>query len=312
MHFPKSSIVLLAAASSVQALSFNDVSTAASILKREASGLGNNLLSLVRRQDGCPAVWNDVASELRGWFLDGEGCSDDARAAIRLAFHDCFAGGCDGSIILAKEYTREENAGLENFSVKLAPLAEQYDVGTADLVQFAGAQAIATCPLGPRVAVKVGRADNDIPSEAGQLPSATASASTLIGQFEAKGFSSTDLIALVGAHSTAKQFFAKPEKAGLSMDSTPGTWDTKFYTQTSLGTAPVSLDSDVNLSKDLRTIVQWSSFSSQAVWSAAFVSAFNKMSVLGNDAGSLTDCTNVINAATSKRDIKAAPIADRM
>lgn len=138
MHFPKSSIVLLAAASSVQALSFNDVSTAASILKREASGLGNNLLSLVRRQDGCPAVWNDVASELKGWFLDGEGCSDDARAAIRLAFHDCFAGGCDGSIILAKEYTREENAGLESFSVKLAPLAEQYDVGTADLVQFAG------------------------------------------------------------------------------------------------------------------------------------------------------------------------------
>lgn len=40
--------------------------------------------------------------------------------------------------------------------------------------------------------------------------------------------------------------------------------------------------------------------------------SFNKMSVLGNDAGSLTDCTNVINAATSKRDIKAAPIADRI
>lgn len=38
----------------------------------------------------------------------------------------------------------------------------------------------------------------------------------------------------------------------------------------------------------------------------------NKMTVLGNDVGSLTDCTNAISAATSKRDIKAAPIADRI
>lgn len=310
MHFSKPSLFLLAAASGAQALSFTDVSTAASVLKREASGLGSNLLSLVKRQGGCPSEWNDVASELKGWFLDGSVCSDDARAAIRLAFHDCFSGGCDGSMILAQEYNRAENAGLASFAQKLAPLADQYGVGTADLIQFAGAQAIATCPLGPRVAVKVGRQDSDTPSEEGQLPSSTASADTLISQFAAKGFSAFDLGALVGAHSTAKQFFAKPEQAGQSLDSTPGTWDTKFYSQTTLGTAPVSLDSDVNLSKDPRT--SWTLFNAQGVWAGAFVSAFNKMSVLGNDVGSLTDCTGVISAATSKRDIKAAPIADRI
>ncbi|KAK7714487.1 hypothetical protein SLS57_007215 [Botryosphaeria dothidea] len=312
MHFSKSSILLLSATASVQALTFSDVSSAASVLKREASDLSNNLLSLVKRQSSCPAVWTDVASELKGWFLDGSVCSDDARAAIRLSFHDCFSGGCDGSIILAQEYTRSDNAGLASFAQKLAPLADQYDVGTADLIQFAGALATATCPLGPRIAVKVGRKDSSTPSEEGQLPSARSDASTLIEQFSAKGFSQTDLVALVGAHSTAKQFFDQPDKAGESLDTTPGTWDTNFYRQTTLGTAPVTLQSDKNLAKDIRTSAQWTAFNAQGVWAAAFVSAMNKMTVLGNDVGSLTDCTNAISAATSKRDIKAAPIADRI
>lgn len=135
------------------------------------------------------------------------------------------------------------------------------------------AQAIATCPLGPRIAVKVGRTDSSTPSEDGQLPSARASASTLIDQFAAKGFSATDLAALVGAHSTAKQRFDQPDKAGLSMDSTPGTWDTKFYRETSQGTAPVTLESDKNLASDSRTKVQWAAFNAQGAWAGAFVSA---------------------------------------
>ncbi|EKG20109.1 Fungal lignin peroxidase [Macrophomina phaseolina MS6] len=312
MLFSKSSIFLLSTAASVQALSLSDVSSAASVLKREASGLGNNLLSLVHRRDSCPDVWQKVASELKGWFLDGSVCSDDARAAIRLSFHDCFSGGCDGSIILAHEYTRSDNAGLADFAMKLAPLADQYEVGTADLIQFAGALATATCPLGPRIAVKVGRQDSSTPSAEGQLPSSRSSASVLIDQFAAKGFSEIDLVALVGAHSTAKQFFDQPDKAGQSLDSTPGTWDTNFYRQTTLGTAPVTLESDKNLATDLRTAVQWTAFNAQGVWAAAYVSAMNKMTVLGNDVSSLTDCTSVISAATSKRDIKAAPIADRI
>ncbi|GME64751.1 Fungal lignin peroxidase [Neofusicoccum parvum] len=312
MYFSKSSLFLLATSAGVQALSFSDVSSAASVLKREAADLGNSLVNLVKKQDSCPSAWTDVAAALKPMFLDGSVCSDDARAAIRLAFHDCFSGGCDGSIILAEEYNRPANNGLQAFSQKLAPMAPQFGVGMADLIQFAGAQAIATCPLGPRISVKVGRTDSSTPSEDGQLPSSQASASTLIAGFAAKGFSSTDLVALVGAHSTAKQFFDQPDKAGQSMDSTPGTWDTKFYRETTLGTAPVSLQSDKNLASDPATIAQWTAFNAQGAWAAAFVSAMNKMSVLGNDAGSLTDCTSVLSAATSKRDIKAAPIADRM
>lgn len=139
MYISKSSLFLLSTAAGVQALSFSDVSSAASVLKREAADLGSSLTNLIKQRDGgCPAVWQDVAAELKPWFLDGAVCSDDARAAIRLAFHDCFSGGCDGSIILAQEYNRPANNGLQAYSQKLAPLAEQFGVGMADLIQFSG------------------------------------------------------------------------------------------------------------------------------------------------------------------------------
>jgi hypothetical protein len=34
-------------------------------------------------------VWNDISKELTQKFLSGGQCNQDARAAIRLIFHDC-------------------------------------------------------------------------------------------------------------------------------------------------------------------------------------------------------------------------------
>lgn len=59
-------------------------------------------------------------------------CNDDARAAIRAAFHDCgawnttVAGGCDGSLILAGELTRPENNGLQTIGGKLLAITQKY------------------------------------------------------------------------------------------------------------------------------------------------------------------------------------------
>lgn len=86
----------------------------------------------------CPAVWTDVAKELQGLMTENGQCNDFARAAIRAAFHDCFAGGCDGSLYLAQEYTRFENVGLQDAVPKIGALAEKYQVGVADMIQFAG------------------------------------------------------------------------------------------------------------------------------------------------------------------------------
>jgi hypothetical protein len=80
-------------------------------------------------------------------------CNDLARAAIRVAFHDCASwerrlgngngtggGGCDGSLFLAGEYTRAENAGLERSAPQLGAMAKGYGVGVADFFQFAAGE----------------------------------------------------------------------------------------------------------------------------------------------------------------------------
>jgi manganese peroxidase len=92
------------------------------------------------KRDACPAVWSDVSSELTSMFSGIASCTDDAMAAIRLAFHDCYPGpgGCDGSIILAKEYERTENEGLADIATTIQGIAEKYDVGVADTIAFAG------------------------------------------------------------------------------------------------------------------------------------------------------------------------------
>lgn len=83
----------------------------------------------------CPEIWGTVAGQLRELFGD---CNSNARQAIRLPFHDCFAGTCDGSIILSDECTaRPENTQLVPICQSLASVAEENDVGVADLIQVA-------------------------------------------------------------------------------------------------------------------------------------------------------------------------------
>lgn len=136
------------------------------------------------------------------------------------------------------------------------------------------ATAIAVCPLGPRIPVYVGRKDSSVAAPEGELPGASESADSLISRFAAKGFSAIDLVALVGAHSTAKQRFVDPSKAGASLDQTPGTWDVKFYGNTLTRTAPFTLQSDRNLATSWRTALTWTAFGlSQSAWGASFTSA---------------------------------------
>ena len=104
-----------------------------------ASALPEQLQPVVPRQASCPSVWTDVASDLKTTFIGSDGlCTDDARAAIRLSFHDCFPdGGCDGSILLSDECSRTENQQMTDICGKLNTKVTQYNVSAADMVQFA-------------------------------------------------------------------------------------------------------------------------------------------------------------------------------
>lgn len=277
----------------------------------------------------CPAIWTTITADLTAIFLDqstGE-CTDAARSAIRAAFHDAgtfsrnlpsvapASGGADGSLILAQEYNRRENRGLENISTKLLALALERNVGVADMIQFAGAHAIVTCPNGPVVKTYVGRTDSSTPAPDGLLPDGRAPADSLLALFQDKGFDAKELAALMGAHTCSRQFFVNATLAGQPQDSTPGIWDVKFYSETFNPPPGVfvlrsdrALSQHVDVGKEFRGYID-----NQGKWASDFAPAMTKMSVLGLPEGTkgLTDCTNALPKKTSKRDIKAAPINAR-
>jgi hypothetical protein len=151
---------------------------------------------------------------------------------------------------LSDECSRAENGGLSDICGKLKDWSTKYNVGAADMIQFAAATAIAVCPLGPTVKALVGRKDSSAAAPVGSVPSSKDPVDTILAAFSAKGFSADDLVALLGTHSVAVQVVTDPSQAGKSLDSTPSTYDTKFYTETKDGTAPFSLESDKAMSND--------------------------------------------------------------
>ncbi|KAF2649115.1 class II peroxidase [Lophiostoma macrostomum CBS 122681] len=246
----------------------------------------------VKRQSTCPSVWTDVASDLQSTFVSDSTCTDAARQAIRLAFHDCFPGSCDGSVILANECTdRGENAQMVDICGTLGEKATSFNVSTADIIQFAAAIGIASCSNGPVTSFYAGRTDSSTANPENQLPGPNANATFMLSLFSAKGFSTTDLVALAGAHTIGKQL------DGSAMDSTVDKWDSGFYTEVSDGSAPDALGSDTSLSNSSETSGEWSSVgTSSSSFENAFVPAMEKLSLLGNDKDALTDCSDVISS----------------
>lgn len=200
-------------------------------------------------QDAC-CIWKYIADDLVTSFRGDSGrCTDAARAAIRLGFHDAAGwskgtgnlGGADGSIVLApEEIQRVANKGLEEIVDQTKAWFDKYKgygIGMADLIQFSANVATITCPLGPRVRTFVGRKDSSVPAPDGLLPDVNSPADVLIDLFNNKTIGPDGLISLIGAHTTSQQRFVDPERAGDPQDSTPGVWDVKFYSET-IGNAP--------------------------------------------------------------------------
>ncbi|KZM24783.1 Manganese peroxidase [Ascochyta rabiei] len=260
----------------------------------------SSALSLLPRTDSCPKVWLEVLLELQTAF---SGCGRDAHGAIRAPFHDCINNGCDGSLILTDECSRTENAGLSDICGKLLSWTQKYNTSAADMIQFAAATAISSCPLGPRVKALVGRKDSSDAAPLNSMPGSRDSIDSILDKFAAKGFSGDDVVALMGTHSVAVQVNDDPAQAGKSLDSTPSVYDTKFYQETLDGTAPYSLQSDTGLANNTKTHEKWADFAAGDVsaWNAAFTDAWNRFAIIGNDVNSLQDCSGIIPSGASER-----------
>ena len=269
------------------------------------------------KADTC-CVWAYVSLAMSLKFTGPTGrCNDLARAAIRLGFHDAGTwssslaangqdfGGADGSIVLSgSEVNRPENNGLQAIIKQMATWQKLFGVSMADLIQYGAAHAVVTCPLGPRIRSFVGRKDSKTAAPDGLLPDAKASADSLISLFEDKTISGHELAALLGAHSTSKQFFFDTTRAGAPQDGTPGVWDVRFYNQT-LETTGVPkkvfrIPSDVVLAQHSSMANEWTKFRQpnnvgQKHWNEDYATAYTRLSLLGvNNINNLTECTKTL------------------
>lgn len=268
--------------------------------------------------------WYGISAQLTALFnaTDGSGCTDLARAAIRISFHDAGTwsqnlstqgqnfGGADGSIFLFQEWQRSENAGMQENIEILGQLAQSNNVSVADMIQFAGSHAIVTCPLGPRIRTFVGRKDATQPSPMNLLPSAFADGDSLVNLFQDKTISAHGLTALVGAHSTSRQFLTNTSCIGCSQDFTPAVWDVRFYNDT---LNPLSAEdsefvykfpSDVNISNQGQARSEWLLFSfnnteagdPQNHWDEDFSEAYIRLGLLSvmNINADITECTDAL------------------
>ncbi|OLN97887.1 Ligninase LG5-like protein 1 [Colletotrichum chlorophyti] len=262
--------------------------------------------------DTC-CIWKYIANDLQAVYRGKSGrCTDFARAAIRLGFHDAGGwskstgdlGGADGSIILApEEITRGENRGLEEIIAQTQIWFDQYKqfgIGMADLIQFSASVATVVCPLGPRIRTFVGRKDSSVPAPNDLLPPVDGSADFLIELFENKTIKAHGLTALIGAHTTSQQRFVDPSRAGDPQDSSPGVWDVKFYKET-LGSAPARVfrfASDVVLAKDSRISSEFQAFAGpggQSHWNEDYAREYIRLSLLGVfNINDLTECTKAL------------------
>ncbi|KAH0423381.1 hypothetical protein CcaCcLH18_12237 [Colletotrichum camelliae] len=256
--------------------------------------------------DKC-CVWKHIGDELATKFADGSGCTQPARAAVRLGFHDASGwsiatgpgGGADGSIVLAPaEIKRALNDGLQDAVTQTQTWFnkyKQYGIGMADLIQFAANSGTVMCPKGPRVKTLIGRKDSSTTCPDGLLPDVNDPIDKLIAIFANKTISPPGLAALVGAHTASTQKTVDPARAGAPQDTTPAVWDTLFYSQTLAG-APsnvLTFKSDTVISKDSRSGPAFKAFAdSQPAWNVAFSREYLRLSLLGVDnINDLTDCT---------------------
>lgn len=117
------------------------------------------LKSAACARDTC-CVWWYIAEEMERLFRAPDGqCTNAARAAIRLGFHDAAGwskftgdfGGADGSIVLApEEILRPANRGLEEIVQQMKFWYDKwshYGISMADLIQMGANVGTVVCPL---------------------------------------------------------------------------------------------------------------------------------------------------------------------
>ncbi|XP_057979418.1 peroxidase P7 [Malania oleifera] len=133
---------------------------------------------------------------------------------LRLFFHDCFVNGCDGSILLddTSSFTGEKGAAPNLNSARGFDVVDNIKsavegacpgvVSCADVLAVAARDSVAILG-GPSWTVKLGRRDARTANQAAansSIPPPTSNLNQLISSFQNVGLSTSEMVALSGAH----------------------------------------------------------------------------------------------------------------
>ncbi|KAJ7466118.1 heme peroxidase [Mycena latifolia] len=282
-----------------------------------SSGSGIPTVASVKNPQCKP--WVAVRDAIMGGIYHGR-CGDPARASIRLAFHDAgpFSlalqaagrpnGAADGSMLVdPNEVLRPENNGLQSIVSLLKPLPAKFNVSPGDVLHLAGVLGVLACPGGPVINTYIGRTAPKNIAPDGLLPNPNSPVKVLTDRFADMGFSIRELMALIGAHSTGKQRFVNTLVAPSSFDSTVDIWDVRFYSETqssSVAPGTFKLNSDVNFSHNATTQKDYNRFvGNQDNWAREYAAAHEKMSLLGLNKNTLTDCTEILPQSINLKNL---------
>ncbi|XP_051130480.1 cationic peroxidase 1-like [Andrographis paniculata] len=197
-------------------------------------GTANAQLSSNFYSSSCPNLFTIIKTA-----VDSAVASDPRMGAslLRLHFHDCFVGGCDGSVLLddTANFTGEKTArpnanSLRGFDVidTIKASVERSCPGVvscADILAVAGRDGVVAL-RGPSWRVTLGRRDSTTASLSAansQIPAPTLNLSALITSFSNKGFNTRELVALSGSHSIGQARCT--------------TFRTRIYTETNINAA---------------------------------------------------------------------------
>ncbi|KAF3329277.1 Peroxidase 2 [Carex littledalei] len=165
----------------------------------------------------CHDAENIVRDVVEGYVKKDPGLG---AGLIRMFFHDCFVRGCDASILLDKydntdteKFAIPNNPSLRGFEVIDAAkekLEKEYPgvVSCADIIAFAARDAAYFLSKG-KISYNIpsGRLDGRISIKDEVLPALPAPFHNLTEQkvlYEAKGISTAEMVALLGAHSIGR------------------------------------------------------------------------------------------------------------
>ncbi|KAK7453945.1 fungal class II heme-containing peroxidase [Stygiomarasmius scandens] len=299
---------------------FSCVAGVTTLEKRQASDSGIPTVDGVTNPVCKPFV--AIRDAIMGDIFHGR-CNDNARAAIRLSFHDAGTfslsleaagednGGADGSFLVdPDEVLRTENNGMQNIVALLKPLPERFNVSAGDVLHLAGTLAVLACPGGPVVNTYVGRGPVKNVNPHNLIPDTHDTIPNIIDRFNDMGISVREAMALIGSHTCARQRFVDQAFANDTFDTTPEIWDIRFYSETKRNESDPGvfrLPSDLGFAQNSLTKDDYNRFvgslSTQEDWAREYADAHEKMSLLGQDVETLTDCTEIMPETIHLRDI---------